>query len=145
MGEASESDDRSEPAGISWFEESRIADNAPDDSELPELDEEWYRDHWSRSQYLSAPGSEADTNRLDETESVSVNALIYEVDENDVLTDSEYEQLLETLRRQEQMRQGRGYEPSQTSGAGPSGVRRTPPVTIEEIEDKGEGPYVLVS
>ncbi|CCO36148.1 hypothetical protein BN14_10273 [Rhizoctonia solani AG-1 IB] len=109
MGETSESDDRSEPAGISWFEESRKADNAPDDSDLPELDEEWYRDHWSRSQYLSAPGSEANTNRLDETESVSVNALIYEVDENDVLTDSEYERLLETLRRQEQMGQGRDY------------------------------------
>ncbi|CCO32175.1 hypothetical protein BN14_06229 [Rhizoctonia solani AG-1 IB] len=87
MKEVLENDDQSEPAGISWFEESRKADNAPDGSELPELDEEWYRDHRSRSQDLSAPGSEADTNRLDETESVSVNVLIYEVDENDVLTD----------------------------------------------------------
>ncbi|KAF8749784.1 hypothetical protein RHS01_09845 [Rhizoctonia solani] len=102
----SKSDRKSEPVGISWFEEMRKAENLPEEEELPELD--------------------ADC-------------------ENDMLTDEEYERLLEMLRNQERLRTAREYEPSQTSGAGPSGARRTPPVTLEEVEDEGERVHRVVS
>ncbi|KAF8703643.1 hypothetical protein RHS03_06199, partial [Rhizoctonia solani] len=140
----SESDRKSEPVGISWFDEMRKAENLLEEEELPGLDADWYRDHWSRSQYLSAPDTESG-NQLDDTGSVSVNALIYEVSGNDMLTDEEYERLLEMLRNQERLRTAREYEPSQTSGAGPSGARRTPPVTLEEVEDEGERAHIVVS
>ncbi|CAE6485740.1 unnamed protein product [Rhizoctonia solani] len=140
----SESNRKSEPAGISGFEEMRKAKNLLEDEELPELDADWYRDHWSWSQHLLAPDTKSG-NQLDDTGSVSVNALIYEVSKNDMLTDEEYERLLETLCNQERLRSAREYKPSQTSGAGPSGACRIPPVTLEEVEDEGEGVHVVVS
>ncbi|KAF8753032.1 hypothetical protein RHS01_07371 [Rhizoctonia solani] len=119
----SESDRKSEPVGISWFEEMRKAENLPEEEELPELD---------------ATGIE--TTGLDRSTS---RHLI--LSPNDMLTDEEYERLLEMLRNQERLRTAREYEPSQTSGAGPSGARRTPPVTLEEVEDEGERVHRVVS
>ncbi|KAF8670630.1 hypothetical protein RHS04_08585 [Rhizoctonia solani] len=140
----SESNRKSEPVGISWFEEMRKAKNLLKEEELPELDANWYRDHWSWLQYLSAPDTESG-NQLDNTGSVSVNALIYKVSKNNMLTDEEYERLLEMLRNQERLRTAREYKPSQTSGAGLSGAHCIPSVTLEEVEDKGKRFHIVIS
>ncbi|GAB1526297.1 hypothetical protein RhiTH_009464 [Rhizoctonia solani] len=139
----SESNRKSEPVGISWFEEMRKAEKLLKE-ELPELDANWYRDHWSWLQYLLAPDTESG-NQFGNTGSVSVNALIYKVSKNNMLTDEEYKRLLEMLRNQERLRTAREYKPSQTSGAGPSGACCTLPVTLEEVEDKGERAHIVVS
>ncbi|KAG8725684.1 hypothetical protein FRC10_007956, partial [Ceratobasidium sp. 414] len=69
-----------------------------------------------------------------ETESVVVNAIVYEVADDYVFSDGEYADILRNLREDNSDRPA----PSQTSGAGPSKRRANPRVTVEEVDDEDE-------
>ncbi|KAF8694387.1 hypothetical protein RHS03_08195, partial [Rhizoctonia solani] len=134
---------------VSWFDEMRKADVAPETGrDLPELDIEWYRDHWSRSDYLSVPETEqtSEYRNASEGENVRVSAIICEVNDDYVLDDEEYEATVLKLQALERARMfAESQVPSQTSGAGPSGSRRSPRVTVEEIVDEDAPRYVVIS
>ncbi|KAF8697552.1 hypothetical protein RHS03_07753, partial [Rhizoctonia solani] len=134
---------------VSWFDEMRKADVAPETGrDLPELNIEWYRDHWSRSDYLSVPETEqtSEYRNASEGENVRVSAIICEVNDDYVLDDEEYEATVLKLQALERARMfAESQVPSQTSGAGPSGSRRSPRVTVEEIVDEDAPRYVVIS
>ncbi|KDN44041.1 hypothetical protein RSAG8_05773, partial [Rhizoctonia solani AG-8 WAC10335] len=99
-----------------WDEETRRIDGLDEEAEgLPELDIEWYRDHWSRSNYLSRPATEATSQVDDDVESVRVNALIYEVDEHYVYSDDEYAEVLRNLCGEDRVHE---YVNAQSRGQG---------------------------
>ncbi|QRV82348.1 Transposon Ty3-G Gag-Pol polyprotein [Ceratobasidium sp. AG-Ba] len=121
----------SEPVNniISWDEEVRRSENVPDDGEKTELDG-WKNPFWSS---ISGSGTERRV-EPSESDSVEVNAFIYEVNSDYVNNDEQYEQLLWNLRQSHNERS----ETPEHMRAGPSRTRRprTPRVTIEEIEDE---------
>ncbi|KAF8690182.1 hypothetical protein RHS03_08999, partial [Rhizoctonia solani] len=133
---------------VSWFDEMRKADVAPETGrDLPELDIEWYRDHWSRSDYLLVPETEqtSEYRNVSEGENVRVSAIICEVNDNYVLDNEEYEATVLKLQALEHAQMfAESQVPSQTSGVGPSGSRQSPRVTVEEIVDKDAPRYVVI-
>jgi hypothetical protein len=118
----------------------RKADVAPEvANNLPELNVEWYWDHWSRSDYLPVPESEPVSKCVDpcEDNSIRVSAIICEVNNNYILDNKEYKAAVLKLQALERAQQfAESQAPSQTSGAGLLGVQQSPRVTVEEIEDK---------
>ncbi|CUA74881.1 Transposon Ty3-G Gag-Pol polyprotein [Rhizoctonia solani] len=121
---------QSEPDISTWDQEVRRAEGSPSRANtLPDLNVEWYRERWSRSDYMSAPRNESSKRVSDDVESVRVNALIYEVDDNYVFSDGEYEEVVRDLGEQDRVREYLdGLNRNQTSGAGPSGVLRSPSI-----------------
>ncbi|EUC60803.1 hypothetical protein RSOL_366650, partial [Rhizoctonia solani AG-3 Rhs1AP] len=134
-----------EVLNLSWSDERRRADGTPGE-DLPELDIEWYRDHWSRSDYLSVSGdAHPSEGELEDVEDVRVNAIICEVDDNFAIDDDEYEAIVLRLRAEERTRSyARSQAHSQTAGAGPSGIRQHSRVSIEEVEDE-DAPHIVIS
>ncbi|KAG8792113.1 hypothetical protein FRC12_007165 [Ceratobasidium sp. 428] len=115
---------------LTWSEEVERAMGDGEGSLLPE-DGPWVNPDWSRSNYMSAPTRSNDESAEIKSESVELNAFIYKVEGNYVLSDSEYADVLRSLRSDAQ---SNGL-PSQTSGAGPSSTHNYHRVTVEEIED----------
>jgi hypothetical protein len=124
---------------MSWFDEVRRAEGSPKET-ASLLDLEWYRERWSRSDYLSVPASETEVpEEVESSEEIEVSALIYEVDDNYVFSDDQYAEVLRGLRdraEEDASRASRAH--SQTSGAGPSHKRPTPKVTVEEVSEPEE-------
>ncbi|QRV92218.1 Transposon Ty3-G Gag-Pol polyprotein [Ceratobasidium sp. AG-Ba] len=121
----------SEPVNdiISWDEEVRRSENVPRHSEENEPDG-WKNPFWSS---ISRPGTDHCA-EPSESDSVEVNAFIYEVNSDYVNNDEQYEELLWNLRQEHSERS----ETPEHMRAGPSRPRRprTPRVTVEEVEDK---------
>ncbi|KAG8678757.1 hypothetical protein FRC08_017534 [Ceratobasidium sp. 394] len=132
VSDISPSPRRSVNRRTSWADELARAEGERDGSDgLPEVDQAWVNPDWSRSAYesVSVRSEQADGS---EKESVAINAVVYELDSDFVISDSEYANILRNLREQARER----GTPSQTSGAGPSGRRTNPRVTVEEVEDE---------
>ncbi|KAF8747148.1 hypothetical protein RHS01_11425 [Rhizoctonia solani] len=133
---------------VSWFDKMRKADVALETGrDLPELDIEWYRDHWSRSDYLLVSETEqtSEYRNASKGENVRVSAIICEVNDNYVLDNEEYKATVLKLQALERAQMfAESQVPSQTSGAGPSGSQRSPRVTVEEIVDKDAPRYVVI-
>ncbi|QRW24370.1 Transposon Ty3-G Gag-Pol polyprotein [Rhizoctonia solani] len=133
---------------VSWFDKMRKADVALETGrDLPELDIEWYRDHWSRSDYLLVSETEQTSKyrNASKGENVRVSAIICEVNDNYVLDNEEYKATVLKLQALERAQMfAESQVPSQTSGAGPSGSQQSPRVTVEEIVDKDAPRYVVI-
>ncbi|KAG8721974.1 hypothetical protein FRC12_017113 [Ceratobasidium sp. 428] len=94
---------------LNWYDEVQCAE-AGEENELPDL--QWFRDHWSRSNYLSARRelTEEQDNRTHREEDIEVKAFLYEVKDNHVFSNNEYSQVLRNLREE-----ARSSEPANAS------------------------------
>ncbi|KAF8752795.1 hypothetical protein RHS01_07224 [Rhizoctonia solani] len=120
-------------AGLTWDEEVRRVngeDPGGPNTSLPDISE-WVNPDWSRSDYIHESNEQSAGT---DGESVQVNALIFEVDDNYVYDDDEYVEVLRNLRNQDRSESTH----SQSRGAGPSQARQTHRVTVEEIDEETE-------
>ncbi|KDN38600.1 hypothetical protein RSAG8_09387, partial [Rhizoctonia solani AG-8 WAC10335] len=122
--DSADGETQSEPEANTWYDEVLRSEGPPNRANtLPDLDIEWYRDRWSRSDYMSGRRDDMSEALEDDVESIRVNALICEIDENYIYSDDEYADVLRRIGEQEGVREYvEGLGRSQTSGAGPSGV-----------------------
>ncbi|EUC65634.1 hypothetical protein RSOL_449010, partial [Rhizoctonia solani AG-3 Rhs1AP] len=123
---------------LTWDEEVRRATRGKpyDDiyGDLPDVSE-WVNPDWSRSDYPSPPVRTSNEHGAEtDHESIQVNALIYELDDNYVFDDDEYASVLRNLREQDHSETQSSY--SQTRGAGSSHKHRKHRVTLEEVDDE---------
>ncbi|GAB1527707.1 hypothetical protein RhiTH_010895 [Rhizoctonia solani] len=119
--------------GLTWDEEVRRVngkDPGGPNTSLPDISG-WVNPNWSRLDYIHKSNEQsAGTNG----ESVQVNALIFEVDENYVYNNNKYVEVLRNLRNQDQSESTH----SQSQGAGPLQACPTHRVTVEEIDKETE-------
>ncbi|KAG8730284.1 hypothetical protein FRC10_002926 [Ceratobasidium sp. 414] len=122
------------PSCNNWAEELEQVDTGLSDSQsLPDIDPSWVNPDWLRSVYMSAL-AHMELGVASETESVVVNAIVYEVADDYVFSDSEYADILRNLQEDNSDQ----LAPSQTSGAGPSKRQANPWVTVEDVDDVDE-------
>ncbi|KDN35640.1 hypothetical protein RSAG8_11435, partial [Rhizoctonia solani AG-8 WAC10335] len=83
---------------------------------------------------MHAPTDSIEQRTETDTDSMQVNALIYQVDDNYVFNDEEYAEVLRNIREEGRSESSR----SQTKGAGLSCSHHAHHITIEEIDEESD-------
>ncbi|KDN34540.1 hypothetical protein RSAG8_12364, partial [Rhizoctonia solani AG-8 WAC10335] len=123
--------------GLTWDEEVRRVTGGDTYAEryvdLPDVTG-WVNPNLSQSDNTRTPTDSIEQRTETDTDSMQVNALIYEVDENYVFDDEEYAEVLRNIREEGRSESSR----SQTRGAGPSRSHHAHHVTIEEVDEESD-------